>query len=250
MTQSLYAIILAIFVVLSCSQENEVVAPRETEATLSDEEEDKSKERDNESGRVISFADAEVFFEFNTTDNDLGLQVFLDAEGWTEIAVMDAQGEEIVEVETEGKLSDLGITELRFESAEPSPAEVLALFPPGVYKFKGRTVEGDRLKSRARLSHDFVPAPTFTPSGGQVVDPANTTVHWNAPGAELVEVIIENEETDDVFDVIVSGEITSLDIPSQFLADDTEYKLEILSIAENGNRTIAESTFVTSGSHM
>jgi hypothetical protein len=32
-------------------------------------------------GPGIPFADVEVFFEFNTTDNDLGLQVFLDADG-------------------------------------------------------------------------------------------------------------------------------------------------------------------------
>jgi hypothetical protein len=34
-------------------------------------------------------------------------------------------------------------------------------------------------------------------------------------------------------------------IPAQFLTPGMEYKIEILSIAENGNRTIAESTFRT-----
>ena len=75
---------------------------------------------DGGSGQIIEFADAEAFFEFNTTDNDLGLQIFLDAEGWNGIRINDANNERIVEVKAEGPLADLGITELRFESAEPS----------------------------------------------------------------------------------------------------------------------------------
>ncbi len=200
---------------------------------------------DDENGMQIPFDDAEAFFEFNTTDNDLGLQIFLDAEGWRMVKVSDPGKQKIVQIMAEGNLSELGITELRFESAEPSPAEVLALFPPGDYEFRGKTVEGDRLASTAELSHDFLPAPTFSPSDGEEVDPNNTVVTWNAPGAEQVEVIIENEESGDVFDVIVSGSVTSLNVPPQFLEPDTEYKIEILAIAENGNRTIAESDFVT-----
>lgn len=191
------------------------------------------------------FEDAEVFFEFNATDNDLGLQIFLDAEGWDKVDVSDPNNHKIFQLHTQGTLSDLGITELRFESAEPSPAEVLALFPPGDYAFTGKTVEDGVLVSTAELSHALLAAPTFTPSGGEEVDPDNTVVTWNAPGAELVEVIIESEENDGVFDVIVSGATTSLDIPAQFLEPDTEYKIEILAIAENGNKTITEGTFVT-----
>ncbi len=206
----------------------------------------KGQDEDNDHNGIQSpFDDAEVFFEFNTTDNDLGLQIFLDAEGWKKVKVSDPSRHMIVQIMAEGNLSELGITELRFESAEPSPAEVLALFPPGEYKFRGKTVEGDRLMSTAELSHDFLPAPTFSPSDGEEVDPDNTVVEWDAPDAEQVEVIIENEETGDVFDVIVSGSITSLNVPPQFLEPDTEYKIEILAIAENGNRTIAESDFVT-----
>lgn len=196
-------------------------------------------------GLRIPFDDAEVFFEFNTTDNDLGLQVFLDAEGWKTVSVSGPRRDAIVQITAEGNLSELGITELRFESAEPSPAEVLALFPPGNYAFSGETVEGDRLASKARLSHDFLPAPTISPSDGEEVDRSNTVVEWSAPGAERVEIIIEQEDLAEVLDVIVSEESGDLDVPPQFLRSATEYKIEILAIAENGNRTIVESTFVT-----
>jgi hypothetical protein len=98
---------------------------------------------------------------------------------------------------------------------------------------------------RSRLEHRFAPPPTFTPSDGDVVDPDNAVVEWEAPRAELVEVIIESDELDAVFDVIVPAETGRLDVPPQFLEPATEYKIELLSISENGNKTIAESTFVT-----
>ncbi len=192
------------------------------------------------------FDDAEVFFEFNTTANDLGLQVFLDADGWSRVTVSDPRSRRIVDITAKGNLSKLGITELRFESAEPSPDEVLALFPPGQYPFRGRTVDGENLFSIATLSHNFLTPPTFSPSNGQVVNPNGTVVTWNAPGAERVEVVIENTGLGHVFDVIVSGSTTSLNLPPQFLKPGTTYAIEILAIGPNGNRTIAESTFKTS----
>lgn len=202
-----------------------------------------SEAEDYEDGEP--FDEAEVFFEFNTTDNDLGLQIFLDADGWKQVMVRDPSEHKIVQIAANGPLSEIGITELRFESAEPSPAEVLALFPPGDYEFGGKLVEGGKLFSVATLSHDFLPAPTFSPSDGQVVDLNNTVITWNAPGAERVEIIIENEDLGHLLDVIVSGSTTNLTVPPEFLEPDTEYDLEILAISENGNRTIAESDFVT-----
>lgn len=191
------------------------------------------------------FDEAEVFFEFNTTDNDLGFQVFLDAEGWKRVSLTNPAGNSVGRILADGKLAEIGITELRFESAEPSPAEVLARFPAGNYTFRGLTVDGVSLLSRARLSHRFAPRPSITPRNGQVVDPRNTVVRWDAPGAERVEIIIEHADLGHSFDVIVSGSTTRLTVPPQFLRRGKEYKIEILSIAENGNRTIAESTFRT-----
>jgi hypothetical protein len=188
---------------------------------------------------------AEVFFEFNTTDDDLGFQLFLDAEGWRRVTLHNPSDNRLLQVLADGPLANLGITELRFESAEPSPQAVLRRFPPGDYVLRGQTVEGGSLVSRARLSHNFAPAPTFTPRNGQLVDRRRTVVKWNAPRSEAVEVIIEQEDMGEVFDVTVTGLIDRLTIPPQFLRPGREYKIEVLSIAENGNRTIAESTFRT-----
>ncbi len=193
----------------------------------------------------VPFADAELFFEFNSTDNDLGLQLFLDADGWKRVRVLDPGLNEIVFLQARGRLARLGITELRFESAEPSPEEVLSLFPPGEYRFRGRTVERGPLASNVVLSHDLPPAPTFSPSGGKVVDPNDVVVEWKTPGAEQVELIIEQDELGHVLDITVSASTERMRVPRQFLRRGTEYKIEILSIAENGNKTIAESTFRT-----
>jgi hypothetical protein len=203
------------------------------------------RDEDGVDGTGVPFADAEVFFEFNTTDNDLGLQVFLDAEGWRQVKIWDPDQHKIVQIMADGPLSELGITELRFESAEPSPAEVLALFPPGEYLFSGKSVEGYKLFGEGELSHAFVPVFTFSPSDGQAVDPNNVVVTWDVQDAEQVEVILESGANDNVFDVIVSAEITSLNVPPQFLESGVEYKIELLAYHENGNRTIVESSFVT-----
>jgi hypothetical protein len=194
----------------------------------------------------VPFADAQVFFELNSTDNDLGLQLFLDTDdGWKRVRVLDPSRQDMLEFETAGRLSHLGLTELRFESSEPSPEEVLSLFPAGEYRFRGRTVDGEQLASNATLSHDFNTPPTMSPSNGETVDPKNTVVEWNAPGAEQVEVIIEQDDREDVLDITLSGSVRRLRVPAQFLVPGLEYKIEILSIGENGNRVITESTFQT-----
>ncbi len=41
---------------------------------------------------VIEFADAAVFFEFNATDVDLGMQLFFDAEGWETVQISGPVG--------------------------------------------------------------------------------------------------------------------------------------------------------------
>jgi hypothetical protein len=217
-------------------------APTPTESAV--EPEPQQVANIESSAHGTPFDIAEVFFELNTTDNDMGFQLFLDAEGWDRVTLTDPRGNLVTRLFAEGKLAEIGITELRFESAEPSVAAVRSRFPAGEYILRGHTVEGATLVSRMRLSHSLLAAPTFSPRNGQLVDENNTVVRWNAPGAEQVEVIIENTDLGHVFDVTVSG-TTQLRVPSQFLRRGKEYTIELLSIAENGNRTIAQSTFRT-----
>jgi hypothetical protein len=194
------------------------------------------------------FDEAQLFFEFNSTDNDLGVQLFLDGEAWNALQIIDPRGRKILNIRAQGRLGKLGLTELFWESDEPSPEEVLDLFIEGEYIVVGRTVEGERLKSTAELSHDL-PAPPviLVPSApGAELDPDNAVVRWEAiPGIESLEIIVENEEAGDEMLVPLSAGATSLHIPEEFLDPDTEYKVEVIAIGENGNKTISERVFVT-----
>lgn len=191
------------------------------------------------------FEIAQAFFELNTTDHDMGFQILLDAEGWKRVSLTDPEGRRVFGIQTDNNLAEIGITELRFESEEPSPPEVRSRFPAGRYTFRGETVDGTSLVSQVNLSQRMLPAPSITPRDGQLVDRQNVVARWEAPGATMVELIIEQDELGHVFDVTLSSSTDRLTIPPQFLRPGREYKIEILSIAENGNWTIAESTFRT-----
>ena len=64
--------------------------------------------------------EAEIFFEINDTDGDGGIQVFLDGEGWDEMEMIGPDGDVMFRVVADSSVGLQGITELFFESAEPS----------------------------------------------------------------------------------------------------------------------------------
>ena len=196
---------------------------------------------------VTPFADAEVFFEFNSTDNDLGFQLFLDAEGWRRVNVFGPDRHRVVDFRGRGPLKELGLTELRFESAEPSPAEVLALFDPGDYVFVGVTTDGRRLVGEGELSHDLPPAAVFVhPLDGETVSPENLIMEWNpVPGLDGYEIIVGSESSGNSLSLELDGDASSVSMPNEFMKAGAEYKAEVLTIAENGNKTITELVFFT-----
>ena len=193
------------------------------------------------------FEDAEVFFEFNTTDDDLGLQLFIDNPGWKRLSLRDVDGDNNLDIKASGPLGALGLTELRFESSEPSPEGVLASFPPGDYSVRGKTVDGQKLLSIVEVSHDFLDPAIITPEDGDIVDPGNVVVTWEADGAESVEIIIEDDEEENIISILVSESEGELTMPPEYFEEGTEYKLEVISTAENGNKTIIENEFMTNG---
>ncbi len=199
-------------------------------------------------GNTIEFADLAIFFEFNATDNDLGVQVFLDAMDWKRVRARNPDGIPILDITAGAELKELGLTELRFESAEPSPQEVLDLFVPGDYAFSGITVEGDKLQGIATLSHGLPPAPNIlAPEEDEVVDPSDLVIEWDPiPGVVLFEVIVANEENGASLNVELPPSATRLEVPEAFLQPGAEHKVEVLAIAASGNKTISELVFFTS----
>jgi hypothetical protein len=145
-------------------------------------------------------------------------------------------------------MKELGLTELRFESAEPDADTALDLFDDGTYVFVGKGIDGERLVGSGELSHEIAEAPVFTPADGAEVDPDDVVVEWEPiDGAETYQVIVESDDVEGGLDVILPAEKTSLAIPEGFLEQDTEYKIEVLAKLENGNQTLTENVITTTG---
>ncbi|MGH9464056.1 MAG: fibronectin type III domain-containing protein [Thermoanaerobaculia bacterium] len=206
---------------------------------------------------AVRLDESRIIIELNSTDQDVGIQIFLDGEHWKRLKVFDPDGNKIFDVKGKGSVGALGVTELFMESEEPSLEDLplddfLALFPEGKYRFVGRTVDGRELKGTARFTHAIPEGPFLVqPAEGAVVDPDNTVVEWQAvadpPGSEIVgyQVIVEREDEVRVIDIKLSADITSVTIPPEFMEPGTEYKFEVLAIEDGGNQTISERAFET-----
>jgi hypothetical protein len=202
---------------------------------------------------------AKILFELNATAQDAGIQALVDAEGWDIMQVFSPDGELLLDIQADGSVGDIGVTELFFESAEPSLAdlpldELQAMFPEGKYRFEGRTVEGQKLVGSARLSHDLPGEPNVvSPAEGAVVDPNNTVIEWEPViqpvGIEIAgyQVIVELPDPLRVFSVDLPAGDTSVTVPAEFLDPGSDYKFEVLAVADNANQTIHEGTFSTAG---
>ena len=201
--------------------------------------------------------DAEIYIEINDTDGDAGVHVFLDGVGWDSMQMTSPNGVEF-SVLAENSIGMQGITELFFESAEPSfdvqtLEELLELFPQGLYRFRGTTTRGKVLRGRARLKHALPDAPVqVSPIDGEGVDPDDAVFAWEAvddpQGSEIVgyEVVVECEEPDFLeFVARVGPEVTSVTVSPEVLdqEDAEECKWEVLAIEDSGNRTISETEF-------
>ena len=69
------------------------------------------------------FEIAQAFFELNTTDHDMGFQVFLDAEGWQHVNLTDPEGNTVFGIHAQQGLAQIGITERRAQSIVSELAE-------------------------------------------------------------------------------------------------------------------------------
>ncbi len=208
-------------------------------------------------GGPLHFDEAEIFIEINATDGDAGIQVKVDGEDWEKLRILNPAGRLILEVEGEGAIADQGLTELFFESAEPSfdeqtLEELLEMFPEGGYRVLGRTTEGDRIVAVATLTHDIPAQPeVISPEEDDIVDPGNTVIMWNLVedprGIEIIsyEVIVEREDPLRVFTVQMPPTATSVSVPPEFMDPGTEYKVEVIAKEDSGNQTITEVAFFT-----
>ncbi len=217
-------------------------------------------------GEEIPFDDVKFIIEHNATAEDTGIQVFLDGKPWNRLKIEGPEGGPLLEVRARGHLRTLGLTEFFFETNEPPNAEVpipevLARFPEGEYEFEGRSIDGVELTGTATLTHDIPKGPRIlSPTEGEVVDPNNTVIRWEAvtesitgEPVEIVgyQVIIGGPGpggpgfSGSSLDVHLPASARSLRVPPEFLAPGTEWDLEVLALEVGGNQTISSSNFVT-----
>ena len=220
---------------------------------------DEDEDDDDKKKQTLEFADIEFFFEFNETDQDLGVQLNLGADPWNRLRIYDPNGKKILDVRGKDSLKDFGLSDLFFESNEPSfdevsREEILATFPEGKYKFVGRTIEGDRLLGYKELTHDIPDGAVIcSPEEDEVVDPdEDLTVSWQEvttpAGIEIVAyqvIVTDDEESRFRYDVRVPADVTSLRVPAEFFRPDRLYEVEVLAVEESGNQTISLLFFTT-----
>lgn len=229
----------------------------------------------------IPFDVANIYFELNNTDGDLGIHALIDGEPWKKLEIEDPKERELLDIRVKSHLRRQGLTELFFESAEPpfdelTPEKFFRRFPEGEYEIEGATLEGDELESTAEVTH-VMPAP---PAGIYVsetfIDPEEVdcdegsvplveepvVISWDpvthshptiGRSGEVVDVIryqlvIEWEDEDEnvyVYSVDLPpvDDRMSVTVPEEFTALGDEFKFEILVREVSGNQTAVESCF-------
>jgi hypothetical protein len=217
-----------------------------------------------------------VFFEFNSTDCDVGIQFFWDGEPWKWMIVKDKNGRAVLDVFPLRNVRAVGLTEGRFEGNEPrlideeaecdlKDEDVLAAirkfirqYKKGEYTFKGMAVEEKcLLLGDAELTYDILTPAVFT-------DTSLPTISWNPPSGLLfggssevvgyemvVELVVEENGDERVFKetTTLPAEATTYTVSETFMdliddfdpGDIVELKIEILADEESGNRTITET---------
>lgn len=203
---------------------------------------------------AAQWPEARIFIEYNSTDNDLGFHVFMDAEDWKQATIVNPGGRTIYDVRAKGAFGNLGLSEMFFEGAEPSLDDVplgtlLGMMPEGKYTFKGVTVDGRQLTSKADLSH-AVPA---GPSVSTFVNGDTIIISWlpvTGPPPGFPNRIVDitgYQVIVDPFQVTLPSSSSSVTLPVEFVESlgRGEHQFEVLAIDASGNQSITEGTFET-----
>ncbi len=221
----------------------------------------------------LEFDEAELFFELNNTDGDLGIHSLIDGDPWKRLVIEDPNERKMLNVRVKGRLRRQGLTEFFFESAEPTfdelaPEVFFARFPEGEYEIEGRNLEGEELESDAEVTH-LLPAPPQPSINGvpfatdceegpvPVFEDDDLVISWapvtlshpelgrtNEP-IEVVsyEVVVEIDDTPYKTSTILPPSVTSFEVPEEILELSDEFKYEILVREDSFNQTATESCF-------
>jgi hypothetical protein len=210
----------------------------------------------------LPLKDARLKIEYNATDRDVGVQLFVDAEPWKSVDVYDTTGRLLFRSTARGAFGKQGGSELFIESGEPSLDEVpldvfLKRFPEGNYMVVANGIEGERYVGYAKFTNIPAGPQLVSPQEDDVVDADELTVKWKpvaAPnGSPIIgyQVLVVRPDTGItalpkiVLDVMMPPTATRMEVPDGFLQRHSTYEWEVLAIESGGNQTLSSRKFRT-----
>ncbi len=182
----------------------------------------------------------------------------------------------MLKVSVKGRMKKQGLTEIFFESAEPtfdelSPEDFFKRFPAGTYEIEGETLDGEELESEVELTQVMpAPAGNVTISGEAAAEDCDAdplpevsepvVIRWDpvteshpdlgafSADIEIVkyQLVVEREEPELLeLSVDLPPDVTEYEVSSDFTAQDSGdgFKFEILVREASGNQTAIESCF-------
>ncbi len=227
--------------------------------------------------QAAEFSEAELFFELNDTDGDLGIHASIDGGPYTKLEIEDPRERTILIIRALGRLASQGLTQLFLESAEPSfdelaPERFFRRFPEGVYEIEGTTRQGKEFEATVELSQVLAaPVGNVTvnnvPAAEDCDDPALpvvsapviidwdpvTTSHPDIGKSGPVEIVryqffVEQGDLKFSADLLPDTvDVTQFQVPSEIFAlgDANEpFKFEIIARTATGNNTAIENCFI------
>ena len=220
-----------------------------------------------------------IHFETNASACDMGIQIFFDTDGVTEVSVEDPNDQVVYSLRAvDGMEATHDLTENFQERVEPpiidletalgcepstdaiSLSELFTAWPAGTYEFEGQS-RGVEFEGIAKLTHKIPAGPEITaPDDGDVVSPdAPFLIKWNKvtgpilPNLGPIDIVGYHVVVVDVTDpVLPPGKLkTALDadlskaettflVPKQYLEPNRIYEFEVLATDKGGNQTITE----------
>jgi hypothetical protein len=219
---------------------------------------------------VVPLKEAKLNIEHNATDEDTGFQGFIDSEGWRRLDVRGPGGQ-VLSFEGRGSLARLGLTELFFETVEPTNADVpiaemLAKLPEGEYAIAGPAQENGKSTGRtsgtALLTHDIPAGPKLvSPAEDAIVPVRGVVARWRPVTQTITgepvriiayQLIVEKDAKPHRhmigklgLSIYLPRTVTSVAIPNGFLEPRTAYDWEVLAIERSGNQTLSSGSFRT-----
>ncbi|MFN0207195.1 MAG: hypothetical protein ACKVS6_12900 [Planctomycetota bacterium] len=205
-------------------------------------------------GEDVPLKYSRIYWEYNSSANDLGVHVTLDGEDWTRLRITNPNNKLLFDVVGKGPYKNLGMTELFFEGAEPSLddfplADLLALFPEGEYEFDGKIAGGGKTEGTWMFSHAIPDGPLVSAEVGpnDFLKISWTAVTTNPPGFPNKPLnIVKYQVIVEDFLVTVPANVLSLTVSPEFVATLAagEHLYEVLAIDANANQTLREGSFI------